>query len=265
MSTVPPLGSLAAFSGFTGPTPWGPDGSWRVTFGSGRLVIDDLIAGLLAHPSEVEDRWPRKAERYPVVLGCSPWLSDTDVVDALAGMGGCVVVDKRNARYHAVQDLAVRGKGVWQKLLGLDEWGPRDEKGNPPLIGPTDRMPGDRGLEPVRMLGYAPDQRPLMHAKLAVCCGAWSWEGEFGEINDYLTPMSVWMGSANWTQGSAQHIEFGAWTSDEQLCKTALEFMTAVITASEPLSSAAPGPVPELTRADWDDAAMYDYLGDLDD
>jgi hypothetical protein len=74
--------------------------------------------------------------------------------------------------------------------------------------------------------------------------------------------MSVWVGSANWTEMAAQHIEFGAWTADEKLCAAALEFMTSVIKASEPLSSAAPGPLPELAAADWDDAAFIEYLED---
>jgi hypothetical protein len=260
MSDVFPLGSLAAFAGFTGSRRWGPDGAWNVTFGGGRIVVEDLVAGLRAHPGHVEQKWSKKAEAYPVVLGCTPWFSDTTVADVLASMAGCVVVDKRYSRYPAAQRLATSGKGVWQGLLGLELWGPRDAAGNPPLIGPSGRLPGDRPLDPVRVLGYAADKRPLMHAKLAVCCAAWRWEGDFGEEVDHLTPLSVWMGSANWTQAAARHIEFGAWSSDKQLCQVALEFLTAVIKASEPLSSAASGPLPELTEGDFDDAAMSEYL-----
>ena len=260
VSGVPPLGSLAAFSGFTGPRQWGPDGSWRVTFGSGDLVIKDLLQGLRAHKSVVDAHWPRKASPYPVVLGAVPWLTDQAVADSLASMTGCVVVDKRSAHYsRAVERLASTGKGVWQPLLGLEDWGPRQSDGTPQLIGPGSEMPGDRDLEPVRVLGYAADQGPLMHIKLAVCCGSWWQEGEFGEETHHLTPLSVWMGSANWTQKAALHIEFGAWTTDERLCQVALDFMTAVIKASEPRGSPAPGPLPEMTAADWDDDAFWEY------
>jgi hypothetical protein len=105
---------------------------------------------------------------------------------------------------------------------------------------------------------------PLLHVKLAVRCGAWWAEDDFGEEIAYLTTLSVWMGSANWTESASYHIEFGAWSTDEQLCATALAFMTSVIRASEPLSSLAPGPLPELVPADWDDDAFawyYDVLG----
>lgn len=144
-------------------------------------------------------------------------------------------------------------------LLGLDEWAPKNEKGAAPLIGPG-RMPGDRGLEPVRMVGYSPDKRTLMHAKVALCCGVWSWESDFGETKYELEPMGVWLGSANWTKNASQHIEFGAWSTDEHLCRAALKFMTAVIKASEPLSSEALNPDPELAEAEFDDAAMAEYL-----
>ena len=35
---------------------------------------------------------------------------------------------------------------------------------------------------------------PLLHAKLAVCCAAYQWEGEVGSWEDHLRPVSVWMG-----------------------------------------------------------------------
>ena len=41
---------------------------------------------------------------------------------------------------------------------------------------------------------------PLLHAKLAVCCAAYGWAGEFGSWGEHLTPLSVGMGSANWTK-----------------------------------------------------------------
>jgi hypothetical protein len=92
-----------------------------------------------------------------------------------------------------------------------------------------------------------------------------------GEDDDFpggefqiLTPMSVWLGSANWTRGAANHIEFGVWTTDKALCSTVLDFMKSVIRASEPLASAAPGPLPELVEADWDDEAFIEYMAEME-
>jgi hypothetical protein len=97
---------------------------------------------------------------------------------------------------------------------------------------------------------------PLLHAKLAVCCAAYTWEGDLGGWQDHLLPMSVWMGSANWTKQSDLHLEFGAWTTDPTLAKAALEFMTDVIRVSEPMPSKAERPSPELVEGQWDAAAF---------
>jgi hypothetical protein len=270
VSSARPLGKLEAFSGWNSARPWGPDGAWRVTFGNGQAVIDDLVSGFADHRQAVIARWPVKAGAYPVVLGCTPWLTSKAVADALSSMGGCcVVLDKKHAsseRYSrdAVESLAT-AKGVWQMLLGLHDWGPADENRQGPLIEPGARLPGDRILEPIRVLGYSEPALPLLHAKVAVCCGAWEWENDGGGIDDILTAMSVWVGSANWTKLAAKHIEFGAWSTDEQLCETALGFLTAVIRASEPLDSSAFSPIPELVRGEWDDEAFAELAAEYRD
>ena len=95
MDSTPPLGALDAFKELAGPRTWGPDERWSVAFG-GRVVQDELIAGLLTHPNAVEKRFSPKAEAYPVVLGCVPWLDSDAIVDALIKAGTCcIVVDKK--------------------------------------------------------------------------------------------------------------------------------------------------------------------------
>jgi hypothetical protein len=78
-----PLGSLPAFAPWSSARSWGPDGRWQVTLGPGDRVIANLLDGLCAHPGAVERGFPLKAEAYPVVLDCVPWLTSSDVVDAL--------------------------------------------------------------------------------------------------------------------------------------------------------------------------------------
>ncbi|MDQ6949733.1 MAG: hypothetical protein M3256_26680, partial [Actinomycetota bacterium] len=302
MDDITPLGSLDAFEEWSTPRPWGPsakrDGiravedleklgralgidagdSWRATFGGG--VVADLVKGLRAHPTAVGRRFSRKAEAYPVVLGCVPWLTSKDVVDALLSMmvgppsshtglwvrgGCCVIVDKGKSAGNVQLDrLSGEGLGVPQQLLGdLEYWG-RTEGGRPPIIGPgTPR--NEHELGPVRVVGWRqtgsrPRPVPLLHAKLAVCCAAYTWEGEMGGWNDHLMPMSVWMGSANWTELSRAHLEFGAWTTDPALAEAALKFMTDLIKVSEPWGSQAQRPSPELVAAEWDDLAFAEAL-----
>lgn len=263
MDDTPPLGALAAFKKLTAPRAWGPDNAWTATFG-GRVVLEDLISGLRAHPQAVMRRFSAKAEAYPVILGCVPWLDSPRVVDALLKVGTyCVIVDK-GAWSWQCDRLLSQGAGVPQKLLrGLETWAPA-EGGRPPVIGPYSRL--DRELEPVRVAGWnKPGERPpLLHAKLAVCCAAWRWEGEMGGTDDLLTPMRVWMGSANWTRKSAWHLEFGAWSADTALASAALEFMTALVKISEPFGTEAERPRPQLVAGEWDDEAFAEVLGDME-
>jgi hypothetical protein len=257
MDDITPLSSLDAFREWPAPRSWGPESAWQATFGGG--VVADFAKGLRAHPAAVARRFPAKAEAYPVVLGCVPWLTSQDVVDALVGTTNhvCVVVDK-SARGDQLDRLHREGVGVRQDLLGdLEFWGP-PEGGRPPIIHPS-HIPGHRALEPVRVVGWrrqGNEQVPLLHAKLAVCCAAYTWEGEMGGWDDHLLPMSVWMGSANWTTHSRRHLEFGAWSTDPPLAEAALEFITDVIKASEPLPSQAERPSPQLVEGEWDDDAF---------
>jgi len=227
--------------------------------------VADLAEGLRAHPAAVHQRFPGKAEAYPVVLGCVPWITSREVVDALLAIGNyCVVVDK-SAYGPQLDRLSSEGEGVWQMLLrDLQDWGPSDEGGRHPVVHPY-HMPGDRGLEPVRVVGWrqrGKEKVPLLHAKLAVCCAAYTWESDGGGWDDHLLPMSVWMGSANWTTASQWHIEFGAWSHDEALAKDSLDFLTAVIKLSEPQGSVAGRPSPELVAGEWDDDAFAELMSE---
>jgi hypothetical protein len=178
MSDFAPLGDLAAFAEWTRSCPWGPDGTWPAHLGPGDTVIDGLIAGLASHPETVEKRFRRSVGAVPAVLGCTPWLTSLEVVEALQVMPCCIVIDKKARGESAALTLNDSAQGISQALLRLEEWGPRDEVGNPPVITPGRRMPGQRTLEPVRMVGYRDVMRkaPLLHAKLAVCCACW-WRG----------------------------------------------------------------------------------------
>jgi hypothetical protein len=279
MDDITPLGSLDAFKRWFTPRPWGGEG-WRATFGP--AVVADLVKGLRDHPAAVKLRFPAKAEAYPVVLGCVNLLTSKEVVDALLSMmadpppsftgfwpgaSSCVIVDKAAYAFpHQLDRLSREGVGVQQALLrDIEYWG-RPEGGRPPVITPNTIQ--DRELEPVRVVGWKKannKKAPMLHAKLAVCCAAYTWEGEMGGWNDHLLPMSVWMGSANWTALSSSHLEFGAWTTDKALAEAALQFMTDVIKVSEPWGSEAERPSPELVAANWDDEAFAELWSELRD
>lgn len=117
----------------------------------------------------------------------------------------------------------------------------------------------------MRLVGWHKDAgryRPLLHAKLCVLAATWFWEGEFGEETLHLTPLRTWVGSANWTNLTASHIQFGAWWDDGALAGHALRFLTDLILLSEPPGQHAAGPEPQLVAAEWDDDAFADYAAE---
>lgn len=234
----------------------GGQGSTRVTFGGG--VIDDLIAGLVAHKESV---------RRPVVLGCVPWLTSIAVADALCDQEAiCIVVDKSGTSgsgrmYRAIQRIDDNAYPIDQTYLpGFDLVSSR-VNGQPRIIDPSDLPLGEEvGFGPVRVAGwYGKQNLPLLHAKLAVCCDAYFGEDEWGREGGGLRPISCWVGSANWTIKASEHLEIGAWVEDHSLAETALDFLLSLIRISEPLGSQEIRPTPEHAESKLDDDAFADY------
>jgi len=203
-----------------------------------------------------------------VVLGCVPWISSDDVADALIAVGTCCIVVDKDAKDKAQLDrIDAECNGVRQMLLRDIGLSAPQQGGKPPVINPlTWTAFEEQELEPVRMLGWTREKRgrsvPLLHAKVAVCCAAYGWEGEFATWNHSLEPLSVWLGSANWTQWSPKHLEFGAWTTDRALTSTAFEFVSDVIRSSEPRSSVESRPSPNLVEGEWDDDAFAELAAE---
>lgn len=252
-----PLGSYPEFTRWSGrPRAWGPDGRGRMVFGGG--VMDDLVAGIEAHRAEVHSRYPAKAEALAVAVGCVMFLDHPRVVDALASLdGSCIVVDKKSYRTGVLARFAEQAEGVWQGgLPGLMDLTPE-----PTVIGPSGPAPGSWGVGPLCVAGWGREGKPLLHAKVLVLCAHWRWEVDTGYgylIQDELTPMRFWIGSANWTRKSADHLEVGVWSDDEELCAHMLGAVASVVAFSEPFSADGPAsvvPNPAMVPIEWDDDA----------
>lgn len=265
MSWIPPLGRYEQLRRWVeaDPVQWGPGRNSRARFGAD--VVVDLVAGLADGRRLVRERFPAKAEPMTLAIGCVPWLTSPEVVDALLALDGCCIcVDKSQVDHPEAQRLA-EGPGVWQRLLGLDEYGLLSERGEAPWIAPGAPLPGDRVLEAVRSVGWRKqgDQwRPMLHAKLCVVAASWTWENDGGGYDDHLTALRTWVGSANWTVASAKNIEIGAWSDDEALGKAAIDFLKDLILFSEPPDSPTGAPEPQLVAAQWDDDAFAAYAAE---
>ncbi len=107
---------------------------------------------------------------------------------------------------------------------------------------------------------------PLMHAKLALLGNLW-WhdEGPLGHAQDVsgFTAQRLWISSANFTQASRLHLEFGYWTEDPGLVRGAEKFILRLIAASEDFDSEFDTPAPEFVERDFDNDAIADAAADF--
>lgn len=77
--------------------------------------------------------------------------------------------------------------------------------------------------------------------------------------------MKAWVGSANWTTNSFQHLEFGTWIIDDTFAETALAYLVDLLSFSEPYDSRAADPNPDLEATEWDDDAFQQAAAERED
>lgn len=226
----------------------------------------DVINGLVqAIDNLVDGRWkPRGWHHRPVVLACTPWLTDHVVVDALVRTDCCVVIAKESEiAWGQVARLQREGSGVPKLMLRrLDHFAAPGAHGTPvEAYGHDDPNPAhDVQLGPVRVTGWrrlGKEGRnfPLLHAKVAVLG---HYEMRTLDADGYGTyetadfrPVAAWTGSANFTILSRVSAEIGMLTTDANLVAELYDFTIDANRISEPLDDAGPhDPSPELVNAD---------------
>jgi hypothetical protein len=250
----------------------GPEPGNQAFFG--RDVLRGLIDGIDDFVKGAQPRWKLGTYwRYgpPALLGCSPWVTDDELIERLRKMPACVVMTKlqrRDIGLPRLRELNENSPGMELRALraGLGHIAPKVE-GKPDVIGPYSQMP-EFTLSTIRALGFreAGRPRPRVHAKLAVLGTiAWTDEHPAGGVDDYIwfSPRRLWVSSANFTFNSRRGLEFGYWTEDEQLIEGATNFLVSMIGASEDLGSAADSPDPELAEVEYDDVAMAEALAEM--
>lgn len=237
---------------------WGPAGRWESWFSRG--VLEGVVGLVRGHR---EGRLPSMFRGAPAVIGCVPWVTDSDVVDELAMLpGGCCLVIGKGANNPApARRLQATGTAISKGYFReLDELTPTANY----WVGPGEPWPvaGDHDLGPVRVAGHAPAGRrwpPLIHAKVLVF-GRLVWFERDWETGDgdrgLFDAQSMWWGSANLTHNARGHVEVGFWCDDRSLVVDAYRFVVDLIGQSEPLTSTSLVPLPELVSWEYDNDAM---------
>ncbi len=238
----------------------------------GRNVLQGLVDGIDDFVHERQARWERHSHRVgaPVMLGCSPWVNDDKLINAIEALvGACIVTSKGprtaggRAATERLRELNERTNGLELRALsGLAEMAPR-AGGQPRLIGPYDRIHDDHAsLSTFRTIGFrrvGRDRPPIAHAKLALLGNiCWTDEHPAGYVDDYVwfSPRRLWVSSANFTYASRRSLEIGYWTEDADLVRAVERFLVGLIGASEDIDSASDGLDPERAPVDYDDPAM---------
>ncbi|MFC9694333.1 hypothetical protein ACFTSF_37665 [Kribbella sp. NPDC056951] len=246
------------------PAGWGTSAGNTVAHGV--HVVDDLISGIDNHRETATGRYWSRVSPRPAAIGCVPWLTHNGVSQALARLGSCcIVVDKQQPTYRAVQLLSDTATPLASGYLeGFEELALPDENGAGPLIHPYSGSLESVMLGPVRIAGWQGKGQPLLHSKLLVLGVTTYHEDDETFSGDMLqfTPTRTWMGSANWTYASVQHVEFGLWSTDPKLVQRNYTYLLRLLQFSETQGSKAPGPQPELVPASWDDEAFREYFAE---
>jgi hypothetical protein len=195
-------------------------------------------------------------------------MNNERITAALASLEATCIVMNKGARDHSgAKALLQAGNPMPTEHLPFYDMAKPTPDGSRPVMSPYGLF-GEtvETLGPVRAAGWRGDRlAPLLHAKLLVLGDAIVYEDDEGPdfgVHFSFTPKQAWLGSANWTKGAAEHLEFGLWTTDSALVDWTYRFVLDVIRFSEPFDTAADHPEPELVGADWDDAAFAEAIAD---
>jgi len=176
----------------------GPEAGNHAFFG--QSVLEGLIDGIDDFIHERQPRWERRSHRVgaPVMLGCSPWVNDDKLIQAIEALpGACVVISKHprtpggKAGTDRLREVNERTNGIAMRALSaLGEMAPTIE-GKPRVVGPYDRIHDDNAaLSTFRTIGFRKigrDRPPIAHAKLALLGNVcWTDEHPAGYVDDYI-------------------------------------------------------------------------------
>jgi hypothetical protein len=217
----------------------GPEEGNRAFFG--RDVLSGLIEGIEDFAEERQPRWKQFRSLGPVLLGCTPWITDGPFIDALGKLAGaCIVIRKAGRgpnelrKLEPLRALNERTPGLPIEAFAYLGGLAYKVDGERRVIGPYDRM-GDEYVPTIRTIGYRTrggSLLPMLHAKLALLGHMW-WhdEGPLGHVEDVIgfKAKRLWISSANFTALSRLHLEFGLWTEDRVLVQGAEDFLLKLI------------------------------------
>lgn len=203
----------------------------RTDDGKGRALTDPATSTgtVECHFRDVKGALLREIERWPVVVGCVAWLTDHDVLRALAGRQGAAFVVQK-------EDFLRPDSGQRRDLRPLYEaiGGNLGRHWFNGVLGSVCTMSAEPTVG-VRCVGNHNTHRraamPRAHHKFAVFCDL----GDPGGRVWNIVPRAVWTGSFNWTNNATNSLENAVVIRDEKIAAAYLAEFEQVAALSEPL------------------------------
>jgi hypothetical protein len=169
--------------------------------------------------------------KYPVILGCVAWLTDYEILGALAGITHVSIVVQKEDFLRP--DSAGMPKSRLRQLY--------DNLPSPmlrySLPGGVSGLNycGDPSIEAVRCVGNHNRERksawPRMHNKFLIFCDL----KERGDGNEIVTPRRVWTGSYNISQNAAQSWENAVLIDSDEVAEAYAREFCQILIFSEKL------------------------------
>lgn len=187
----------------------------------------------------VKLRLIEKINCFDVILGCVAWLTDFDILDALAQKQASIIVQKEDFLRPDINEI---GDKSWRNRL---QQAYSKLKFDYCRHNFTNRLNGlsycaESTLEPVRCVGnYNRDKAnafPRMHNKFLIFCKA--EEDSFGEeyVDYMIKPCAVWTGSFNFTKNAGLSFENALFINDMDIAKAYYNEFGQIAALSEQLN-----------------------------
>lgn len=199
----------------------------NIKSGSTNVYFRDLKNKLIGHINE-----------YEIIVGCIAWLTDFDILRALAAKSTTIIVQKED---FLRPDLQAR-RSNWKANLRRAynslsfEHTRYDFQTN---ILSSMSVCSDPDIEAVRCVGnFNSDKKPAfprMHNKFIVFCKLETTTNDWDGEADNIVPCAVWTGSFNFTKNAGHSFENALFIEEPDIATAYFKEYGFVAGLSEPL------------------------------
>jgi hypothetical protein len=194
----------------------------------------------------LKEKLTENIEAVQVVVGAVAWLTDFNILHALSRCQyvGILVQKEDFIRpdLGAQANFSSRLRDAYARIRGFAE----QENGLPDVTTIHGGYPIGWGDQPIRCVGHQRQRhiaaQPTMHHKFVVFC---RWVRVHRDLEEILTPLSVWTGSFNFTANGSMSRENAVLITDRKIAWAYFNEWAQLNAISEPLNWESPWAAPD--------------------